>query len=139
MKKRQGGGAPRTSPPTIRTGPVNEMIPLEVADQTSSPFPMASKIGMLPLEVDRQTSCPFLVAGKTGALDLFCYFYLKNSCLAIFHFGSKFSNAIKLGYRDAGLSNLTGPRRLVNSMSHPSVTLSYCISLSLVTLFINNN
>ncbi|CAH9071214.1 unnamed protein product [Cuscuta epithymum] len=111
------------------------MIPLEVAGQTSSSFPVTSKIEMIPLEVVVQTSSPFLVAGKIRRLDLVCRFSFKNPCLITPYLSSKFSSGVRLAYIVVGLANMLGPSGLINSMFHPSVGLRCCIALALVILF----
>ncbi|CAH9094373.1 unnamed protein product [Cuscuta europaea] len=138
---------------------IDEMIPLEIVGQTSSSFPVAGKIGMLHLKVTGQISSPFLVDGKIGmtylkVIDqisspllvadkpgdaiLFVFFPFNNSSFLSIYFSSKYIDAVRLVYKDAGSANLSSPHGIVSSMSHPMTTMSYWFVLSLVTSIIIN-
>ncbi|CAH9115094.1 unnamed protein product [Cuscuta europaea] len=66
VKNRLNGGASGSVPPGILIGLGSEVVPLEVTEQTCSPFSVVGLIKMSSLEVVDKTSSSFLVAGKIG-------------------------------------------------------------------------
>ncbi|CAH9096525.1 unnamed protein product [Cuscuta europaea] len=55
-----------SAPPGISLALVSGNLPLQVAGQTSSPFPMTGKIGLASLKVVDQTFSLFSMAGEIG-------------------------------------------------------------------------